>query len=382
VGSAIGDLLKAEQELRGLAEQNVRDLRAALQLAAYTFAGAPFEAQVRRDQAGVERWTADEWIAFFQGVTPISRGWADPAVLGERLRLISGERDRALAEVHRLQEELALRAELTAGTTAATPATAGIPAPAAAAQTGGATAAGNGRFRWPDVPSKPPARYARLFSAGWLREGTVLGLVASGLSLRLEVAELLGRRFDVKGNSGSLKRVFERLVRAGLLENEVVRIGCLAAMFVWPSDLGREVCRACGFRVQETEYERLLRLHGGEQQKSHAAAVAVFAYHARRRGFRAEVLPTVEGRAEPDVLVAKGDETPVYVEVELGREKQPKWLHLYDLQGFVALCAQNVEGRAALSAEVRALGLHGRATDIETLIQEADRGNLWAEVWE
>ena len=51
----ITDLLDAERELRQMAEMSVRDLRAALQMAAYTFAGKPFEEEIRESQVVVEQ---------------------------------------------------------------------------------------------------------------------------------------------------------------------------------------------------------------------------------------------------------------------------------------------------------------------------------------
>jgi hypothetical protein len=110
---ATRDLLEAERALRALAEEENRDLRAALQLAAYTFAGAAYEEEVHKDQRILDRWTPQDWMDFFQRVAPISQGWSDPATLAERLGEVTQERDQAMAEISRLRSDVqTLRSEL------------------------------------------------------------------------------------------------------------------------------------------------------------------------------------------------------------------------------------------------------------------------------
>jgi hypothetical protein len=385
----IGDLLQAERQLRAVAEQTIRALRAALQLAAYTFAGEAFERQVQANPAVLETWSADDWIGFFQEVSPTSRGWADPGVLAERLRQVTGERDGALAEVVHLREKLVLEAQKKAagvGLAAAAGAEDATPEIAAQLDGAGAPAMSTG-CGLPEVPPTPPEGYERYFSPKkWHRQGLALALAGSGLSVRYEIAELIGRRDGVKGTSGSIKRVFSDLVSAGVLEREVVKVGRLQAVFVWLTDLGREICAACRFPRRESEYRRLLRLHGAGRQKQHAAAVAIFAYQARRRGYQVKVLPKVEGPAEPDVAISKDGGGPIYVEVELGRRKASKWKLVGDLQGFAAVCALNEEGHQALVSEVKSQGLAGRTTFLEMLMRSEKDGRpsmepLWVETW-
>jgi len=385
---ALQDLLEAEKRLRELAEAENRELRAALQLAAYTFAGEEYEKELRRDQRILDRWAPGDWMAFLQRVAPVGRGWSDPAVLSERLRQVVAERDALAAEVLRLREELALRAQLSPGI-----ATAGEPKP----ENGEAQEEKQERqrkqasfqappgFRWPQVPKRPPKAYARHFRPDkWDREGLILALIACGLCLRVEVAELVGWRFGVSGRAGSVKRLFtgtrNSLDARGLIRIEVVQLGLMGVMIVGLTDLGRKIVKACGWEMVETEYERLKRLHGGDGQVKHATAVCAFAYQARRRGYRVQVVPEVEGPAEPDALIVR-DEERIYVEVELGRDKPEKWHNMVNLQGFVALCAANEEARKALATEVKRLRLPGRATDLGALIGEKDEGRLWVEEW-
>lgn len=418
--AAARDLLDAERSLRALAEEENRDLRAALQLAAYTFAGAAYEAEIRKDQRILDHWTPQDWMDFFQSVAPISQGWSDPTTLAERLAEVVRERDAALIEVRRLRDEVqGLRSELATRILPPKKKPELAPPPQAPAQDqrqadgvkrhtrksslpaskppqnssktrsqGPAPPSaqpikigGYPGFTWPDIPDRPPSAYSRYFdNKKWQREGLALALVARGLSMRLELAELIGLRAGIDPRSGSIRRMFDRLVKRKVLEKELFRVGSVNVMMIRITERGQKAARSCQFPVVEGELDRMLRLHGGNRQRGHAAATVVFAYQARRRGWQVEVMPEVEPPAEPDVLIAN-DSGAMYVEVELGEEKYPKWRNMFDLQHHVALCALTVEGRAKLVKEVQDLSIPGRATDIHTLIKEKDEGRLWVDVW-
>jgi hypothetical protein len=376
--AAIRDLLTGETDLRALAEQTARELRGALKTAAYIFAGHELEAEIRKRP--VDHWTGAEWTAFFQQAAPSGAAWGNPKLLAEQLGQANAKLAEALAENARLHDELAQRPPATpAPTPVTTPAPfATTPEPAPSAPT-----RGRAPFSWPKLPDKPPARFAKKFR-NWKREGLALALVAAGYAMRLEACEFVGQRLGVKPTSGSMKRLFEKLVRNGLLHSEVLRPGGIGAMFLTLTDAGREVCELCKIPVVESGYERMLRLHGGDDQKEHAAATVIFAYQARRRGWRTDVLPEIEGPAEPDAVVwHDGQEEHVYVEVELGREKASKWKNIHNLQGFVALCAINAAAQGALVREIKQQNIPGRATSIESLIRGTDEeGQLWTEEWQ
>lgn len=414
---ATRDLLEAERALRALAEEENRDLRAALQLAAYTFAGAAYEEEVHKDQRILDRWTPQDWMDFFQRVAPISQGWSDPATLAERLGEVTQERDQAMAEISRLRSDVqTLRSELASRVVSKdSPALA--PPPQAPAEEpppdkndGGQRASerpqrqsqkqsrkaesksrtssspiqvgGYPGFRWPKVPDRPPSAYSRYFDQKqWHRESLVLAFLARGLSMRLEVAELIGLRAGIDPRSGSIRRMFDRLIKRKILEKELYEVDSASVMMVRLTKRGKKAARSSGFTVVEGELDRMLRLHGGERQRTHAAAAVVFAYHARQRGWRVDVMPKVEPPAAPDVLIVN-DSGAIYVEVERGRgNAASKWRNLFDLQQHVALCAITPEGRAHLVREVKSLSIPGRATDIQSLIRENDRGRLWVDTW-
>jgi hypothetical protein len=165
-GAVISGLLEAEQDLRQMAEQAVQDLRGALRLAAYTFAGEAFEVEIRADQIGVEHWAADEWIAFFQRAAPVGQGWNDAKVLAKRLTEVTAERDALLTTVAEAKSRLVLLEERLRE--APSPIAEPQPAAPVATEHEVKEEAGQGpvpgkaaKFRWPDVPNGAPARYSR-----------------------------------------------------------------------------------------------------------------------------------------------------------------------------------------------------------------------------
>lgn len=385
-GAVINGLLEAERDMRQMAEQAVQDLRGALRLAAYTFAGEAFEGEIRHDQMAVEQWSADQWIAFFQEAAPVGQGWNDAKVLSQRLTEMTAERDALQGKVATLGAKAALMAEqLEAIKTAQAQA----PPPIEVArdrlpEEGPLVGKGGGSsFQWPKVPARAPARYAREIGRGtWARIGTALGLIASGVSLRVEGQERLAQRFGKKPSDGAIKKVFVKLEEAGILEGECVRVHRSLTKFLWLSRLGQQISEACKFDLRETDFQRMLRLHGGANQKKHAAEVAAFAYHARRRRWNVEVMPQVEGEAKPDVVVFRGGNL-IYVEVETSKNNRAaKWRNQTELQGFVAVCTVTRDQQERIVGEIKDLGLPGRATCLEALIQDKEGAkNLWAEAW-
>jgi len=382
---ALQDILAAERSLRSLAEEQNRALRSVLTEVAYRLAGSALEALRRDDPGAPGSWTPEAWQSFFaRELRAAGSGWSQPQELGERLRRVEASLREAEADrgqlAQRLSQALAELERLRAGTDGR------IPAHSPAAPTPHLDG-----LRWPEIPLRPPARFAAKLGSGprWRREAMALYLMATrGWSARLEILEALGRREKISPRSGSLKRIFEDgLIEGGFVESAVLAMnlsqGQTRLSAVRLKEAGGELCQALGWEPVEGEWERLMRLHDARTQEAHTAAVLAFAYHARRRGWTAEVMPEVEdARARPDARVEKEGEQAC-VEVELGEDKPGKWRNLAQLQGFVALCAATAEKRARLVGECMQEGLQGKATDIETLIQSSGAipGQLWAEAW-
>ena len=203
--------------------------------------------------------------------------------------------------------------------------------------------------------------------------------------MKLAVAEALAARDKnlKSASAGSVKRMLRRMEKEGLVTSQTTTVGRARATMMSLTDKGRDVARAMGFDPVESEWERLMRLHGGDAQAKHAGMVCTFTYHARKRGWSTEVCPEAEGNADPDVLIEK-DGTKIYVEVEgesgSDERRMKKWRNMADFQGFVALVAVNEAMRGRLVSEAKGASRRGMATDIQYLIQNPD-GDLWAETW-
>ena len=382
----LDDILNSERELRKIAEVQNREMRKVLTEVAYRLTGDKMEEIRKQDPGSPDNWDADDWREFFaKNIQEIS-GWDNSEELQKRLQVLERERDTALAE----QEKLRRRsAEAKKQVMPDTDDSKQEPerTPEVGVESGKVER--SEIIEFPDMPKKPPTRFASRLGTGkrWRRQAQALYLMAvRGLSLRLEILQVIGEMANVNPRSGSLRRMIDD----GLISKGLVALGKLSMNLSQPAkmavlrltDDGKELCRILGWEPVESEWERLIRLHDGNRQKEHTAGVLAFTYHSRRRGWETEVLPDVEGNAAPDVLVKKDGER-IFVEVEFGENKANKWRNLAELQGFVALCAATAEKRSKLVAECKLDKLNGIATDIETLIQESGGvpGKLWVEKW-
>ena len=253
-------------------------------------------------------------------------------------------------------------------------------------------------FRFPEAY---PRQYQALFThqqeTKWRREVAAIAILAglgysAETSLRWEIVQYVqqtpaaqGKQVLTNPDSGSIKRLIASLEENKLIERIPVNVGQSRIIILRLTELGRNVARAMGVPIVESEWERLMRLHGGERQQKHAAMVCLFTAYARRRGWRTEVCPEVEPPADPDVLIEKDDER-IYVEVEAGsgtvERRMRKWRNQRNLQGFVAICAPNEKTRRELVQEARGNTKRGMATDLIWLRGKPREDNaLWAETW-
>ena len=129
----------------------------------------------------------------------------------------------------------------------------------------------------PVIPEKPPERFlVRLPSRvrdgeqTWERMAQALHVMATtGWSLRKELMEAYAGRLGIKPRSGSVRRMFEQhLVGAGLVETEVHKLRLIAPVSLALSrltDFGQAICWECGWRPIESEWDRLIRKHRGNE---------------------------------------------------------------------------------------------------------------------
>lgn len=353
-------LLEEERKLRNIAEGKVRELYALLEELAVLLAAEEVE-KIRREKRGYfNELSVDGWRKFFMGViSRDGRGWRDD---GE-VHLLREEIEKLRRENEKLKAELLSREKR--------------PAPAVQVQQA-QEAQVNLDIK---LPPRPPSKFSDLFHT-WAREGYILAVLAvTGYSVRRAIAEIAGKHFGISAGAGSLKRLFISLDKKGLTETRTFKLpwGAQVALSNL-TELGKEIIQACGIEVVEAEWERLMRLHFGQEE--HAALTCVFTFNARRFGYCTEVCPEAVGNFEPDVLISKdGEKIYVEVEGESGEDtrRMKKWRNQEAVQGFVALCAPTPEVRKRLVAEAKAAAKHGKATDIKTLI--ADSKDLWCEEW-
>ncbi|MGB9801109.1 MAG: hypothetical protein ACPLUL_13545 [Thermanaerothrix sp.] len=388
----LDDLLAAERNFRDLAERKVRALTGVLTELAYRLAGEKLEQMRQLDPSAPSSWKPEEWRSFFLSIslTPQGEGWGKANGSGQAAEIAALQ-----AKIATLERELARVRERGYE----------VPPVERVAQVNPLlVSAGEGRlagFTLPKIPKAWEHRWqvrAEMSKADaelhLKRRGMVLKCLAEGLSVQVEIGRYVGDATGAQYRSGAIRRVFEALEESGLIVRQTLTLqvtGNLPTRLAVArlSEEGKQFCRALGWPVVESDWERLIRLHEGEKQEGHTLAVLLFASAARLRGWTVEVLPEVHGNARPDMVITKGEQR-LYVEVETGtrlHDGNAKWRMNAELNGGrVALVARNVEERGVLVADCRHAAEHGHATDVETLIAgrlvEVGEGDpLWAEEW-
>ncbi len=399
----LDQLLSEERRLRSLAEAEVRAYRKTLTKLALRLAPAAFVARRREDPTSFERFSPAEWESFFESVPQKEErprgGWGGES--GQPSAISGQQAEKHSHQPSAISSQKATGVEQRAEQHSQQPAahspqpTANSQLPAANRQPPTAESrplkADSSTDRRPlkaegfPLPPSPPSRYAALF-ANWEREGLALQILATtGWSLRYAVDEALATAVGIGSGSGSIKRLFARLEKLGLVTSQVHDLGGVRAAVLLLSERGKQVAQGCGFALVPCEWELLLQAHGGERQTKHAALCCAFAYQARKRGWTVELCPEVEGNAQPDMRLLRGEDS-LYVEVEAesgdAERRMRKWRNQADLQGYVAFCANNGGVRERLVLEAQAASKHGVATDLTALIKgQAGDDSLWVERW-
>jgi len=383
----LDDLLQAERGFRDLAERQVRALVGVLTELAYRLDGERLERLRQLDPGAPATWQPQEWRQFFLAVslTP-QEGWGKPDG--------NGRPPEVAAPPARIA---ALERELAQCQTASHERKGEVDNPPASQGASGRLAG----FQMPKIPQAFAHRWqvrtpmSQADEALHLRRrGMVLKCLAEGLNVQVEIGRYVGEATAAQYRSGAIRRVFDALEESGLILRQTLSMSVTRSMptrlaLARLSQEGGQLCKALSWRVVESEWERLLRLHQGAQQEEHTLSVLLFAAAARLRGWQVETLPEVAGNARPDVVIRRGEER-VYVEVETGtrlHQDNAKWRMNAELNGGkVALVARNGEERRVLVADCQQVAPHGMATDVETLIgckfaEVSQDHPLWAEEW-
>lgn len=252
-----------------------------------------------------------------------------------------------------------------------------------------------GRYKW-TMPTRA--------TVNRLEYEYLAALALSGWSLRLALTEAVNHGKNLQERSGSFKAAWRHLTEAGLWQAVQVRVASYRAVLVRLTEAGRDLLAKAGITAVVSEWELIEARHSGgsERQLSHTARICVFLYHARRFGYATEPCPTLDLKgspsfAQPDAIIRtpSGEVLPeawglpgrneLYVEVQ-GRggamwRRVEKWRNLHNLQGGVAVCAENPHMAGRLAYEAQFIGVPtGVFTDLQSLIS-GTATELWTHRW-
>lgn len=236
------------------------------------------------------------------------------------------------------------------------------------------------------MPEKLPEEFARLEMAyrrsRWQRlVRMVLVIATEGVSTAQELARTmqLGKK-QIYRVLDSVKDLPESPLDSNLLYPG----GKGRVRIVTLTDYGKRLARALGIEPVESDWEKIVRLHQGQEQTRHAALVLLAAYHARLRGWKAEVLPFDPQETpwfQPDLKITSPEGQFYYCEVETrSRVKPRKWARMRD----VSLIVPTPAMRRYVTRRLKEKYIPGRATDLQTLMRQAKTGDLsqfWLERW-
>ncbi|GAP05196.1 hypothetical protein ATHL_00026 [Anaerolinea thermolimosa] len=218
----------------------------------------------------------------------------------------------------------------------------------------------------------------------WQRVETAVKILAEGVCLRAELQYHMG----IYG--GAIQRLLDALIEQGLIEQRFFGSGQTKYAILHLTEYGATLAARLGCSVRPSEWDILAQHHNAEEYTNHAFAILLFAYHARRRGWKVTLCPEVDNPlVEPDMLVEK-DREHWYVEVEVLRNPRKrkdgadntwvrKWRNQWEFQKRVAVCTLTPKRWAGIVAYLRPR-LPGMATDLATLARHPE-SDLWVERW-
>ncbi len=218
----------------------------------------------------------------------------------------------------------------------------------------------------------------------WQRIETAVQILAEGVSLQTELKYRMGL------SGGAIDRLVKALLEEGLVEQIFFGSGQTTYAVLRLTDEGVAFATELGCPIRKSEWDILVERHNAETHWRHAFAVLLFAFQARRRGWRVEVCPPLDHPLfQPDVLVEKDGER-IYVEVEVLRNPRKrkdgadntwvrKWLNQYRFQRRVAVCTLTPKRMRGILAYLKPR-LPGMATELTTLAKHPE-SDLWLERW-
>jgi hypothetical protein len=416
---AMDDFIAQERSARSKAEKELAAYRELLSQLANRLDGQNFEAMRQADPGIPDNWTPGDWQTYLlQAASQFafrSTRWNLP-----QDAIPVQERGQLEAEIAKLKHELeATRSYLAIAERKAQPEPAEAPrkrhyppqqghkAPPVTPETEVQVLRPDRlavpsfleildelRHWFDNVPAPPPAYHSLAENnIPWHKYLAHIYLIGHfGLSSMMEIVELVGAALEIKSNNGSLKGLSTKLKERNYLTGDTWSAVGSQIKYWQLTPQGRVMYKAVfGKEPVETEWERLIRLHRGDENKAHAAACSLFALQARWRGYTTTMLPDLSqaGKARPDILIEKNGKC-LAVEVEMStKDNIAKWRNLAGINdGLAVLCAGTSARRKRLAGDCRLAKIPGMATDVEFFRSPgyAKEGYdhtspLWAEEW-
>lgn len=209
---------------------------------------------------------------------------------------------------------------------------------------------------------------------GSRRQLMVLYLLASkGFSPRIEVDLIIAAAENIGARSSTVRRVVDNLVAGELVQSEILSIEspintCLNLIRLAPK--GIECCRELKWDTCESEWERIIRLKGKDNQR-YILSLLILAMHARVRSYQVTILPEEKNYLGADILIigSEGEKYPTILYTgDIPRIETMK--EILKKVGKVCVCAMERESREKTIEKCKEAGIVlGYTTDLKSLIK-------------
>lgn len=331
-------LWENERALRLRAEESLRSYSTLLRKLAFAINGRRLDEILLKDPNALDRWGPTEWESYFSSIQIPRSDYSETKI------------KELEAEIERLRKEIArLKGERMANIQNVT------------------VSADVERVSF---PRRPPSGW-KLSIRHWERSCYIFEALCEGLSLRMEILEKVGKTLGISPSSGSLQRLLDKLINLSYLKYEVFnfdsrRIGVLS----WGQE-GLKLLAALGIKAAQQEHEILRNSHEHQAgEEVHTILLLLTAYHARKRGLSAQVLPD----GETDILVG-GEHVEVERKHGEKEKRMRKWKRNREKNGG-RVCVVTDTEQTMKELLTNEIAPPFRATNIEYL-NSSEGGPFW-----
>ena len=217
-------------------------------------------------------------------------------------------------------------------------------------------------------------------------------IAAAGYATRPDIALAMGIDMQIlaarKSSLLAIARACKTLEEEALIDQTQAKLWYSTFTLLRLTQTGVAYCKEFfPWKVIPSDWNKLIQYHNGMRDINHAAAVLVFSYQARLRGWAVEVMPHEKVlNTKPDVQISKNQES-LYVEVEMkashAKGKIDKWRKQDELQGNVVLCMLSAQGAANIAHYLKEkpfprFQIASLQRLLFTAYQESGPGQLWS----